>query len=306
MEKIIYLVLHFGLPLILGADFLLRRHTTKMGLLTRSSLYIAINYFLFVWGQWAVAGSYYMRYVVLIISIAIIGSTVIRYRSKRILKPLGIFGKISNGLMGLVAVVIFAFTVKATLGSSYTHEAVSLAFPLKGGTYYVASGGASKLLNNHMRENPTPQEYALDINKLGALQGVSKKIMSTTNTDHYIFSDTVYCPCNGTVLEIKNEVKDNAGSTMNVSAEDGTGNFVHIKCDEVYVFIPHFKQYSIVVSEGMAVKEGSALGLVGISGFAQEPHLHIQASKYAPDSVMTGVPIQFKGKILSRNDLYSN
>jgi polyferredoxin len=83
-----------------------------------------------------------MRYVVLIIIIAIIGITVIRYRSKRMLKPLGIFGKISNGIVGLVAVIIFAFIVKATLGSSYTHEAVSLEFPLKEGTYYVASGGA--------------------------------------------------------------------------------------------------------------------------------------------------------------------
>jgi hypothetical protein len=157
-----------------------------------------------------------------------------------------------------------------------------------------------------MRDYPNAQQYALDINKLGSFMGVSKKIMSTNNTDHYIFSDTIYCPCNGIVLETKNTIRDNSGSSMNVSQEDGAGNFVNLKCDSVYVFIPHFKQFSIIVSSGMKVKEGSPLGLVGISGFSQEPHLHIQASIYNSDSVMVGVPIKFKGKILSRNDLYAN
>ena len=56
----------------------------------------------------------------------------------------------------------------------------------------------------------------------------------------------------------------------------------------------------------MEVNEDTPLGLIGLSGFAQEPHLHIQAARYNSDSVLVGIPIKFKGAFFSRNDLFSN
>jgi hypothetical protein len=195
----------------------------------------------------------------------------------------------------------------AFVGRYNPGDEIQLSFPLRNGIFYIASGGSNKLINNHMRNYPNSQEFALDINKLGKYKGVSNKILSTKNTDHYIFSETVFCPCNGKIIEIKNNVKDNPSGSMDVSPKDGTGNFVNIRCKgDIFVFIPHFKQHSILVSENMSVNEGTPLGLVGISGFSQEPHLHIQASKYISDSIMIGIPIVFKDKFLSRNDLFTN
>lgn len=306
MEKILYIFIHLVLPLLLIIDFALRRPKSSVGLITRAVLYVSIIYFLYLWGQWPLVGSYYFRYIMLSLIIMLLIMAVLRYRSQKMIRPNGIFKIISIGIKSLISLFIFILIIIAFLGKSYPIEAIELEFPLKGGEYYIASGGSNKIINNHIRDYPTSQQYALDINKLGKYKGVSTKMLSIENTDHHIFGETVHCPCEGLILETKTNVKDNLGSSMEVSSEDGTGNFVHVKCDSIYIFIPHFKQHSIIVSQGMEVKEGSPLGQVGISGFAQEPHLHFQAAVYNSDSILVGVPIKFKGKTLSRNNLYKS
>ena len=308
MEKFIYVFLHLLLPIILAFDFIFRRAKNKISLISRAVLYISIVYFLYLWGQWPLVGSYYLRYIMLLIISLLFGLVFIRFRSVERLKPvINIKNNITIGLTGALLFLFIIMDINAFRGRYYPDGGIELNFPLRNGLFYVASGGSSKMINNHMRGQPNSQEYALDINKLGKYKGVSKKILSTKKTDHYIFSDTVYCPCNGKIVEIKNYVKDNLSVSMNVSPEDGTGNFVNIYCKGgVYVFIPHFKQHSILVFKNMIVKEGTPLGLVGLSGFTQEPHLHIQASRYFSDSNLIGIPIKFKGKFLSRNDLFIN
>ncbi len=207
----------------------------------------------------------------------------------------------------LLLLLILNMNYNVLKGKNYPLDGVELEFPLKNGSYYIASGGSSKLINNHMRDYPNAQQYAIDINKLGKNKSVSKGILSNVNKDHHIFSDTIYCPCNGKIVEIKNNVKDNEFGSMNVTSENGTGNFVNIFCEEdIFVFIPHMKQFSVLVSENMIIKKGMPLGLVGISGFSQEPHLHIQAAKYEVDSTLVGIPIFFNGKSLFRNDIHKN
>ncbi len=306
MEKIVFAFIHLGLPLLLLTDFLLRKPKSTIGLLTRTILYTSILFFLYLWGQWPLVGSYYFRYLILLLIICIVGSAVVRFRSGNFGKPKSIFKKISIGVTIVFSLLVIMMVFNALRARFYTDQAIELTFPLKGGTYYVSSAGSHKIINNHIRDIPTAQHYAMDINKLGAYGGASKKILSSRNSDHHIFADTVYCPCDGVILDTKTTVKDNKGSSMNVSAEDGTGNYVELKCDGAYIFIPHFKQYSIFVTKDSYVKQGSPLGLVGISGFSQEPHLHFQAAVYDKDSVMVGIPIKFNGKTLSRNDLYTN
>lgn len=268
---------------------------------------MAIVYFLYLWGQWPLVGSYYLRYFMVAIIVLIIILSITKIGLSQPLRPAGIWNTIATGLAGLLLLLFLLMNFNALKGGNYPSEGVALEFPLKNGIYYVASGGSSKLINNHMRDFPNAQEFALDINKLGKYKSVSKKILSTVNTDHYIFSDTIYCPCNGKIVDIKNNVEDNLSGSMNVKSEDGTGNFVNINCDTgVFIFIPHMKQFSILVTKGLEVRKGMPLGLVGISGFSQEPHLHIQAARYDSDSTLIGVPIRFKGKSLSRNDLYTN
>lgn len=306
MEKLVFAFIHLGLPLLILTDFLLRKSKSKVGLLTRTILYAAIFFFLYLWGQWPLVGSYYLRYLLLLLIVYIVGTAVTRYRSGSLSKPKSILKKISIGLTIGLSLLVLMMAFNALRGRLYDDQGIELAFPLKGGTFYVSSGGSQKVINNHVRDFPTAQHYAMDINQLGSYGGASKKIMSSKNAEHHIFLDTVYCPCDGIVLDTKTIVKDNEGSSMNVSAEDGTGNYIELKCDGAYIFIPHFKQYSIFVSKNSYVKQGTPLGLVGISGFSQEPHLHFQAAVYNKDSIMVGIPIKFNGKTLSRNDLYTN
>jgi len=307
MEKFLYVFIHLALPLVLLIDFIYRRSRNKLGLLIKSSLYIAIIYFLYSWGQWPLVGSYHLRYLMIVIIILIFLVSIKRFKSLQISKPVGVWRTILAVSTGLLLILFLIMNFNVIKGRNYPFEGVELEFPLKNGTYYVASGGSSKLINNHMRDFPNAQEFALDINKLGKYKSASKGILSNVNTDHYIFSDTIYCPCNGKIVEIKNNVKDNEYGSMNVEPENGTGNFVNIKCEkDIFVFIPHIKQFGVLVSKDMQVKKGTPLGLVGISGFSQEPHLHIQAAKYESDSTLVGIPIFFNGSGLIRNDIHKN
>jgi hypothetical protein len=307
MEKFIYVFIHLLLPILLIFDFIIRKAKNKIGLIIRAVLYISIVYFLYLWGQWPLVGSYYLKYFMLLIISLFIGLVLFRIQYIKQLKPLGIWSNIKVSVTGILLLLLLFMNYNAYVGRYNPGGAIELSFPLRDGIFYIASGGSNKLINNHMRNFPNAQEFALDINKLGKYKGVSNKVLSTKNVDHYIFSDTVFCPCNGKIVEIEDNIRDNKSGSMNVSAKDGTGNFVNIHCEEdIFVFIPHFKQFSIMVSENMNVNEGTPLGLVGISGFSEEPHLHIQASKYSSDSTMIGIPILFNGKFLSRNELFIN
>ena len=307
MEQFLFVFIHLALPVLLLIDFIFRKSKSKIGLIIRTILYLAIIFFLYTWGQWPLVGTYYLRYVMIAFLILLFFLGWKSFSSIHQWKPLKLSQRLMAILTGIFAVLVLTMNYNALKGKNYPEGGVNLDFPLKNGTFYVASGGSSKIINNHMRSFPNAQEYALDINKLGKFGGASKTILSHVNTDHYIFSDTVYCPCNGKILEIKEDIQDNSSGSMNVSPEDGTGNFVNIHCDQdFFVFIPHLKQNSVFVSKDMLVKTGTPLGLIGISGFAQEPHLHLQAAKYNSDSVLIGVPMILNGQMLYRNDRYKN
>lgn len=307
MEKILFLFLHLGLPLVLMVHYILKKFKSKVDLIISTILYVSLFFFLYLWGQWPIVGSYYLRYLMMV---AIVISFFFYFIKNPLIKKsnyIGRYAKIRISIIGLFSLLIIFFNIKILLtNDNYLYDAVNLSFPLKGGEFYISSGGANNLMNNHLRNYQSSQQYAIDINKLNEYRSISKHILSKRNIDHYIFSDTVYCPCNGIVQKVKNNVQDNLESNMNVNSADGTGNYVYLKCKNKYIRMLHLKNNSISVSEGMKVKVGMPLGLVGNSGFSQEPHLHIQVSIYNSDSTLIGVPIKFGGRVLSRNCVYKN
>lgn len=61
-------------------------------------------------------------------------------------------------------------------------------------------------------------------------------------------------------------------------------------CDSIFA---HFKQHSIVVKEGLKVKQGQLLGLCGNSGNSSEPHLHFHIQNIEDMNYATGVKCYF-------------
>ena len=303
MEKLLYLFIHLVLPFLLLVDVLFRSGRSKMGTIARGSSYILALTFLYLWGQWAIIGSSYLKWLVVLIILLSARRMVINLKRRLPFFPSSVFTKILNGAGFLFAIFSAYLVFTAHQGRSSPQEGVEWNFPLGSGTYYVGSGGSNRLLNNHIRGHMTSQYYALDINKVGPWLGVSKRMLSTTPDNHHIYGEPVFAPCAGIITEAKSNVPDRTTSSMDVGPGDGMGNFVILDCNGVIASIPHLRQNSVAVVPGQQVAVGSYLGDIGLSGFAQEPHLHIQAAVYDQDSALVGIPITFGSRQLVRNDI---
>ena len=305
MEKFLFFFTHYGVPTVFFLIVLLRRAKSLFGLWAAAGFFTSVLLFLFLWGQWPLVGSYYARLLPLAV-IVVVALTAVRATSAGL--------PVLNSRMILTAgsVILVAFTgyvcygvAGAYAGKHYPKSFAELEFPLRDGRYYISSGGSRKVINNHMRDYPNAQEYALDINKLGTAGGASSNILLADNRLHHIFGEPIHAPCGGTVTEVVTDVADNAGSSMDVNPEDGSGNYVFINCNGIVVAIVHMKFGSARVSTGDIVKVGQQLGQVGNSGFSQEPHLHLQAAAYNADDKLAGIPMRFAGRTYSRNDVVS-
>jgi hypothetical protein len=291
------------LPLIITLTVIWKKPTSKINLFINATLGISVFSFLYLWGQWPLVGSYCLRYILVVLLFVVLLFSIKKFSPSLPTFPDNLLKSFLTGIAGLLTIFCLKLTIDAFKGRYYPVEGVELNFPLKNGTFYIASGGSNKLINNHLRNVPGDQQFALDINRLGKWGGVSKGILSGRNENHHIFKDTIYCPCHGKIVDIMNTIEDNSNSNMHVSAENGRGNFISVDCGGWVVSMFHLKKNSIMVIKGAEVNEDQPLGLVGNSGFSQEPHLHIQASRINQDSIMIGVPIQIKGEFLSRNDI---
>src|SRR5262249_6635739 len=83
----------------------------------------------------------------------------------------------------------------------------------------------------------------------------------------------VLAPADGVVTDVIDGVRDNVPRSMNPLSVLGNAVFIQHGKHEVSV-LAHFKQGSIKVKAGDAVKRGQMLGLCGNSGNSSEPHIH--------------------------------
>lgn len=193
--------------------------------------------------------------------------------------------------------LIFA-TYLIFVASSYfvSDDAIELSFPLQDGTYYIAQGGSHVQMNYH--NSHSPQQYALDIEKLNRFGSRAKGLYPEELEKYAIYGDSLYSPCSGEVIEARNNLPDLTPS--DTDPENATGNHVALTCDSINAtfYIAHMQEGSVAVSVGDVIKEGQKIGTVGNSGNTTEPHLHIHAEK---DGI--GIPIRFDDRFLVRNNL---
>jgi murein DD-endopeptidase MepM/ murein hydrolase activator NlpD len=103
--------------------------------------------------------------------------------------------------------------------------------------------------------------------------GKTRKGDSSRNEDYYAFGREVLAPADGVVTDVIEGVRDNVPGSMNPLSAVGNAVLIQHSKHEVSV-LAHFKQGSIKVKTGDAVKKGQVLGLCGNSGNSSEPHIH--------------------------------
>ena len=116
--------------------------------------------------------------------------------------------------------------------------------------------------------------------------------------NYYSYNEEIICPCDGFVIDMKNEYDDTKiieDRPVICDIDDPRGNFITIKHENgESSTICHIKKDSFMVSIGDIVKEGEVLARVGNSGNTQGPHIHFQVQEGNDFYNSKGIIITFK------------
>jgi hypothetical protein len=254
----------------------------------------AVSFFYFV-GMWGFY-SYYLRYFMVAFFVIAAFRAYARRMKRRPVKASR--GSIEARL--LVLVILLALNAFAISGYFYSGKPVELAFPLRGGAYYVIQGGNSWVTNPFHRFYKTIN--AVDIVKLNPWGNRAHGLFPRELSRYAVFGEIVHSPCTGQVSEAVDGLPDLV--PHDIDLKHPAGNHVVIRCEGVNVMLAHMEKGSVSVGKGDRVKAGQPIGRVGNSGNTFEPHLHIHAVR-APEGALRGpsVPILFGGRFLSLNSL---
>lgn len=299
-----FLVTHIFLPIALILWLAKRTHETQFDAGVHTLFTALFVLFLFMWGQWPMVGSYYLRFI-------LVGLLVLAgYRSLKKAKDLrfflrqGVGRQLLAGILAALSLVLGTLNVFAIKGHFVSESPVELAFPLRGGTYYVSDGGSNAILNIHYKTLFPAQKYAIDLSKLNEMGLRAKGLFPAELSSYFILGEMIYSPCSGVVVEARDAVGDN--TPLQTDEANPLGNNVVLECKGVRVYMYHMMKGSLRVRSGDKIVEGQAISQVGNSGFSQEPHLHIHAARVEegrPADYVIGVPIAFDGRFLVKNSL---
>ena len=164
-----------------------------------------------------------------------------------------------------------------------------LALPFNG-EWLTFWGGDTPEQNYHVES--ASQKNAFDF-VIADENCKSYKGDSKLNESYFAFGKEVLAPCDATVTDVVDGVRDNIPGEMNRMFVPG--NMVIMKTDNgEYLFFAHFKKHTIKVKEGDKVKKGTVLGLCGNSGNSSEPHLHFHIMNIDNIAEATGTKAYFE------------
>lgn len=172
---------------------------------------------------------------------------------------------LANNIQGIV---LRPYVIFAKSDQRYTKN--KYIMPIKE-EWFVFWGGTNEFLNYHYIYES--QRYAYDLVRMKDGRTYQDNIL--LNESYYAFDKEVVAPADGKVVKVMNIIKDNIPGEMN--EKEPAGNYVILEHENrEYSLLAHFKQHSIVVKEGEAVKQGQTIGFCGNSGNSSEPHIHFQ------------------------------
>jgi len=121
--------------------------------------------------------------------------------------------------------------------------------------------------------------------------GLARHIFSSISVDATLaWSKPVFAVLDGTVVATSDGAPDRERLSMAIDLfrlmffgpkvappfSAMGGNYVILKCGDVYPLYAHLKKGTVCVRPGDIVRSGDQLGLVGNSGSSLQPHLHFQ------------------------------
>lgn len=265
---------------------------------------------LFFAGYWEFFGIRNKWLICLIYQLLILSTLFARWSSGNTISaeliPVTVLSLVEIFLLFLLGKVLWVII-------KHDKENIEIEFPFCNGTYLITDGGnseISRLMNYHFhspvhkrKKTNRSMLYATDIVKL---EDADKKLLPPENLDYPIFGENIYCPVEGRVVKVVNDIEDN--TPFSGDYPYNTGNTVVLKNGNYYLLLGHLKKGSIVVNEGDIVKRNERLGESGNSGMSERPHLHMQLMKCDDNNYWKGVGIsmQFKGKNLYKNRMIRN
>ncbi|MGQ9877260.1 MAG: M23 family metallopeptidase [Chloroflexus sp.] len=177
--------------------------------------------------------------------------------------------------------------------STNSKQPIALSLPFEG-YWTVANGGVDKKHSHSW--SVIAQRYAYDFyitdDQGKSYQGAGKK-----PEDYYAFGRAVLAPADGTVVEVRDDMRDfphSGTGWIDWRTRDLRGNYIVIKHDEqAYSLIAHLKQGSCGVTKGDFVQRGQVIGLCGNSGHSTEPHIHFHLQNHPNFYLAIGLPVQF-------------
>lgn len=205
-----------------------------------------------------------------------------------------------TGGIALVAGGCVAGLGLAASGRRPPTTVVSLAFPLRRGTYLVVNGGSTELINAHLRTLVAArfriwrgQSYGVDIVRLSRFGLPAPGLLPRDPAAYAIFGDPVRAPCAGTVVTTLDGVPDMR--PPQTDRRHMAGNHVILRCGDAWVVLAHLRQSTVAVHPGEPVDIGALIGRAGNSGNSDEPHLHIHAQRPgSTDAPLSGEPLAIR------------
>jgi hypothetical protein len=306
-------ILHLIIPLFLLLWTWGRSYTSITALGVQLLILSSYTAFIFLMGWWVFA-SFYLRYVILILAIAVVVRSLMHISSLPFYVTPHFLGWAGYGTGVIIAAALIYLSVGAIRSHFYDERPIPLSFPFKNGAYAVFEGGngrVSSLMNYHYgasmhkgaRTNLS-MRYAVDITKLTPWGNDAWGYLPLRNDQYIVFNQVLYSPCDGLVSHIEdkwpNETPWSGTPPYNV------GNHVFITSKDFGVLMGHLQKGSLLVKEGDTVKEGQPIAQVGNSGWTSQPHLHIQAMKVStgPFWGWEGMPIFFDSRNPVKNTLF--
>jgi murein DD-endopeptidase len=141
------------------------------------------------------------------------------------------------------------------------------------------------------------QRFAIDWAKLGS-DGKIYKGDGMQNPDWYDFGADVLAVADGTVVDVKDGIPENApkaAPVVPIGLETIGGNFISVDIGGGrFAFFAHLQPGSQRVKVGDKVKAGQVLAKVGNTGNSDGPHLHFQVTNGNSILGSEGVPYSFE------------